>query len=67
VRLSNRTAWSTEKEDDMGLVGSLFMTVGMFLVVIGALGALVTLLFGTLWADRRATPGTVVRSERKAP
>ena len=50
----------------MGLGASVLMAVGMFLAVICGVGLLIALLFGNLWTDRRTTPGTVVRNERKA-
>jgi len=48
----------------LGLIGSLLVVVGWFLIVVCGLGLLISLLFGTLWADRGATSGTVARHER---
>lgn len=45
----------------MALGTSLLHMMSVALIVAGAVGLLVSLLFGTLWADRGATRGTVVR------
>jgi hypothetical protein len=50
----------------LGLAASVLMAIGTFLAVIGGVGLLIALLFGNLWTDRRTTPGTVVRTQRKA-
>jgi hypothetical protein len=49
----------------LGLGSELFVVIGWFLVVVCGLGLLITLLFGTFWADRRATPGTVAQREQR--
>jgi hypothetical protein len=50
---------------DVSTSGFSVQTVGVILMVVGGIGLLISLLFGTLWADRGMTTGTVVRRERE--
>ncbi|MFL5844428.1 MAG: hypothetical protein ACJ762_07015 [Solirubrobacteraceae bacterium] len=36
-------------------------TIGLILMIVGIVGLLISLLMGSLWADRGARRGTVVR------